>query len=183
MRKKGLFLVIVLIISAAFIQNQIQKNEKCKIYEKILSDDPKNPAINLGILENDKILYYQIEEQYATFYMYDPLKDVKDFIGKIENYYLDVGSAILIDGNIYFFATVIEDDGLENVLFAINVDKKSIERYENNDLSLPGISIQQIGKKIISLKNKRINNEIITYLEIFDPEKETWEIVNEKRIQ
>lgn len=55
MRKKGLFLVIVLIISAAFIQNQIQKNEKCKIYEKILSDDPKNPAINLGILENDKI--------------------------------------------------------------------------------------------------------------------------------
>lgn len=106
---------------------------------------------------------------------------LKTLLVKLKTTIWWIGSAILIDGNIYFFATVIEDDGLENVLFAINVDKKSIERYENNDLSLPGISIQQIGKKIISLKNKRINNEIITYLEIFDPEKETWEIVNEKR--
>ena len=141
----------------------------------ILSNDERNPLVYFGLLSNGEFLYYQTEDGAAAFYSYNSIDGNTTSIGKVDNYYLDTGSAVLLNNRLYFYATISGvNNSLKNVLFNIDISNKKINRNEKDDNSLAGLYIYQLSDSVISLKTERNEDIVTTYLELFNAKNETW---------
>ncbi len=127
-------------------------------------------------LINDSFIYLSLDGSVATYYRYYINNNQKVAVGTINGFYLGTKNTVLIDGKLYFYVNVIEDnkEDITNTLFCIDLSKNSMSSYENDDNSLPGILTYQFGGDIITLKNRADGEITTTYLDIFDVNSKSW---------
>lgn len=161
-------MLCILFISVGIGNNEIQS----------ISADFDN-VLSYKALINDSYIYLNIDGNTATYYRHYINDDKTITLGTIENFYLGTRNTVLIDNTLYFYASVLDsNDGVSNVLFGINLSENNINSYENNDNSLAGILTYQLDGNIITLKNAVDEDNITTYLDIFDVDSKSWKHEN-----
>ena len=171
-------IAVIAVIICVLITGCATKTNGAVSYSTVISEDIMNPAVYLGLLKNSNLIYYQIEDNSAIIYEYDFKKEKGEKIGEIENYYLDTGTAAAIDDHLYFYAAIVEDGQIKNRLFDIDLNKKEILQHNEKDNSLAGLTTHAIQNKIITIKNERDDDNIMTYFDVFYIENQTWQKYN-----
>ena len=171
---KGIFTIFVLICVILVSCNYEINNSKI---EKI-KDVPIIVQIpSYSALVDNSIIYLDIKK--LTYYRYNIDSDELTIIDKTENFYLSTKNTVLMNGKLYFYVNVVlNEDTTSNVLFEINLSDNKLKKYENHDDSLAGILTYKFGNEIITLKNIVSDEFIFTYLELFNPVTETWQVEN-----
>ena len=144
-------------------------------YEIELSDFTRGRVEYLGLLSEDSILYYDPSSRRTDYYIYNFSTRENRKVGEIDNYYLDVSSATLLNDSVYFYIAQQQGSQLKNILCQINPDSNTLNIIEKEDSSLPGLYIYTLGDGVITLKNERVEQYITTYLDIYYPSENRWE--------
>lgn len=141
--------------------------------------DSKENLLNIvSYLDDNSLLYYVVNEGTAHFYrMFADESATTVKVGTIEGYYLDAGSVALYDNKVFFYATILDNEVLENQLFSIDLETNDLNQYIFQDGSLYGLRVYVIENQIVTLKNVVNGDVITTYIETFQPDSNKWKIV------
>ena len=144
--------------------------------EVILSDLTKKSSEYLGLINDNTLLYYSIGNETVPYYSYnfDTNENIK--LGEVKSFYLDVGSATLIADNLYYYVT---KKNQENVLCHIDLKKNVLTELQRKDNSLYGLYCYPLQNSVVTLKNERDNEKIITYFDLYHTDTKTWERFHE----
>lgn len=172
------FLLLVILPSAIFIAG-------CQSNHNRLEDHTYNPIINSGkenfdvysIFLDDSFIYFTfVSDDCVTFYRHY-FKDNRVIeIGSVPNYVFNIGFHALIQDKLFFYITVaesisdvFEENKYENILYAIDIDKNTMEKISAESEYLPGAIIHSSGDIIVTRQSKRSDNNILTtFIELFD---------------
>lgn len=94
--------------------------------------EAKSPLVYMG-MEDGKLLYMTLENEVASYYVYDFLASKNYTLGVNPKVTLQSNSIVLQDGKAYFY--VSEDDGKKNVLYEADLNGKTIEPLSENNYS------------------------------------------------
>ena len=137
--------------------------------------------VGLGVSPkiDDSFIYLSVDRNTATYYRHYINDNKIVVLGTVENFYLGTNT-VLIDNTLYFYASVLESDNgdTSNVLFSINLSENKMNSYKNDDNSLAGLLAYQFDGNIITLKNVVDEENITTYLDIFDVNSKSWKQEN-----
>ena len=147
-----------------------------QIYQEVeLSNFTRGRVEYLGLLSEDSILYYDPSSRRTDYYIYNFSTRENRKVGEIENYYLDVSSATLLNDSVYLYIAQQQGSQLKNILCQINPDSNTLNIIEKEDSSLPGLYIYTLGDGVVTLKNELNEQYITTYLDIYYPSENRWE--------
>jgi hypothetical protein len=135
--------------------------------------------LSVKALLDDSFIYLSVDRNTATYYRHYINDNKIVVLGTVENFYLGTNT-VLIDNTLYFYASVLESDNgdTSNVLFSINLSENKMNSYKNDDNSLAGLLAYQFDGNIITLKNVVDEENITTYLDIFDVNSKSWKQEN-----
>lgn len=184
MKNKPVLIAYVLsFLCMLFVGCDITDTNSLKLAEhneiKSISLDFAN-VLSYKALVDGSIIYMNADEKTATYYRYyiDDGKIVE--LAKIDNFVLSTKNSVLFDNKLYFFAGVFLSNDKEpaNTLFQIDLSSNTMNKYENFDGSLAGISTYEHNGNIVTLKNIVSDDTITTFLEMFDASTGKWSTTN-----
>ena len=130
-----------------------------------------------GLLEDGTLFYDRIKKNnYVEYYTYHFDTEEKKQLGFIDDFFLCVPSATLINQHLYFYvARSLDETTLENALYDVDLKQSSLQRIEKPDPSIAGVGIFSLKDKPITLKNERQDSHVTTYIDVYDPTTKEWE--------
>ena len=128
-----------------------------------------------ALIDDSVILQYS--ESNTIEYVRVSLSEEKA-LGQISDFYLKMRQSALDYPCLYFFVSLFNQNNptseAENVLMRINLEEGGIEKIENQDFSVPGISTYYFNNHIVTLKNIVSDETTNTFIESFDIENQKW---------
>lgn len=124
-----------------------------------------------------KLLYMEINESNADFYIYNFQNGSKKKILTVENFILKGISNTFINDTLFFYVSLNKGTDLENNLYAVNFseDKMYVESKNLNSQKL--IPLTNLDGNLISLQGNAINNgEFRSFIELRDNAKNTKQV-------
>lgn len=172
--KLTIICIIIIMLCISCTTNPQAKNTVYK--EVVLSDLTKKSSEYLGLLDDNTLLYYLIGSENVPYYNYNFNTQENTKLGEVKSFYLDVGSAALIENNLYFYIT---KKNQENVLCHIDLKENKLTELQRKDNSLYGLYCYPLKNSVVTLKNERNDNNIITYFDLYNTNTKTWERFHE----
>ena len=171
-------IILLLTLTGCSVDNNLASTNDIahpNYYEIKLSDFTRERVEYLGLLNEDTILYYNPSSKQTDYYIYNFSTNENRKVCEIEDHYLDVSSATLLNDSVYFYIAQKQGKQVKNILCQINPNFNTLNIIEKEDSSLPGLYIYTIGDGVVTLKNERDEQYITTYLDIYYPSDNRWE--------
>lgn len=176
--RRALCTTTLLLLICVIAGCSIPKDE-ITIKSEIPISSEESPVF-LALMEDNSVLFYLSDGDKISIYLYDGEKILRR-IGNIDNYYLDTGVTALLKGHVYMYATLVDNMGRTyNALCDIDVKLGTVTIMDKEYDTLPGVNVYATEEDIVSLKTSRTNDEIITYIDKYNPETKTWRKISEK---
>ena len=140
--------------------------------------DERGEPVFMALLDDNSIFYFYMNYQNigASYYRYYFNSDEIVEIGDISNFYLDVSSYVKVGDKLYFYVAEAESNTeICNALYYIDIQDNTLHFVAKDEDSVPGLYISNFDDAIVSLKNVRKGNEIITYLDFYHINSKKWD--------
>lgn len=158
------------------------------------SDSPKfqveneyfQVSVNKGIvseIKDNNIIYFSFNSDNSVeYYKYDISTNNTVSLGKVHNFLMDNSSFALINDNLYHYITIqeTENNNYLNKLFKIDLINDKMTEISSENLAHTLITVKEIDNKLISLKSKKSESIIKTYIEEYNPLLNSKKVLNEK---
>ncbi len=185
MRKKSIILSSVaglILLLSIFIIAISDSNSPAGMGNNEIQSVPADfdDILSYRALIDDSFIYLSVDGSTATYYRHYINDNKKVVLGTVDNFCLSTKNTVLIDDTLYVYVSVFESDNgdTSNVLLGINLSENETNSYKNADNSLAGLLTYQFDEGIITLKNVVNEENITTYLDIFDVNSKSWKQEN-----
>ncbi|WP_349674603.1 hypothetical protein [Lacrimispora sp.] len=105
-----------------------------------------------------KLLYMEMSESDATFYIYNFKDGSNQTILTVDNFALKGLSNALINDTLYFYLSLYNGSELENDLYAVNYTKDKMYAVSKNMYSQKLIPLTVLGSSLVSLQGNHTEN-------------------------
>lgn len=144
-----------------------------KLVESLSNDFYTYEGSTFAIIDKT-VIYMEPKDQKRLIVRYDFEEKRRIVIGEIENYRTANLQGALINGNIYFYASVNSENdyGFTVNLYEINLAENVLVCLREEKLAQTIIPVAKADNKLISLKSSYAENDnfLITYIELYEPE-------------
>lgn len=132
-------------------------SDESTVQARTASLEKSNLRTYIDVYES-QLLYMEMENTAAEFFIYNFQTGEKQRIGNVSNFALKGRSNVIIDDILYFYISTYSDNDMKNVLYAVDFSAKEMTPISENLYSQKLIPVVEMNNQIIALQGNILSD-------------------------